>query len=85
MARKSKADKKPEVVGLLGVGLDNQDEHKRVTRGEEFVLVGGSQETHERMQDVAIRVSETLKDKGKRIQDASVEEVIELVRKAADR
>lgn len=85
MARKSKAQSKPEVLGLLGVGLDNQDGHKRVTRSEEFLLVGGSQETHEKMQDVAIRVTENLKDKGKRIQDASLPELIDLLHKASDR
>lgn len=84
MARKSKQPTK-EVVGLIGVGLDHDDGHQRVTKGEEFLLVGGSQETHEHMQDVAIRVSESLKDKGKRLQDACVEEVIDLVRKALDR
>ena len=34
---------------MLGVGLDNQDGQKRITKGENFVLVGGSEETHERM------------------------------------
>lgn len=85
MARKSKAQSKPEELGLLGIGLDNEDGHKRITRGEEFVLVGGSQETHERMQDVAIRVTESLKDRGKRLQDASPQEVVDLIYKAADR
>ncbi len=84
MARKIK-EKKAERVGLLGVGLDNKDDHKRITKGEEFLLVGGSQETHERMQDVAIHVTEALKTKGKRLQDACLEEVIELVSKAMDR
>jgi hypothetical protein len=84
VARKAK-EKQAEVVGLLGVGLDNEDGHKRITRGDEFLLVGGSEETHERMQDVAIRVSESLKDRGKRLQDAAPEEVIDLIRKASDR
>ena len=82
--RKSK-EKKPELVGLIGVGFDHQDEHKRITEGEEFLLVGGSEETHERMQDVAIHVTESLKNKGKRLQDADIEEVIELMHKAMDR
>lgn len=86
MPRKPKAKKdQPQVVGLLGVGLDNEDGHKRVTQGEEFLLVGGSEETHERMQDVAIYFSEGLKERGKRIQDASIEEVIDLLHRAADR
>jgi hypothetical protein len=73
-----------QIVGLLGVGLDNQDEHKRLTQSEHFLLVGGSAETHERMQDTAIRFEEDLKRRGKRLQDASVEETIELLRKAQE-
>jgi hypothetical protein len=84
MARKTK-EKTTEVVGLLGVGLDNQDGHQRITEGEEFVLVGGSEETHERMQDVAIHVTEALKGKGRRLQDACIEEVIDLVHNAMAR
>jgi hypothetical protein len=72
-------------AALIGVGLDNQDGHKRVTQGEEFLLVGGSEETHEQMQDVAIHVTESLKNKGKRLQDAEFQEVIDLVQRALDR
>ena len=75
---------KPEVLGLLGVGLDNADGHKRVTRSEEFLLVGGSKETHENMQDIAMRFSDSLKKKGKRLPETPVEEVIDLLHKAVD-
>lgn len=86
MAEKKKKKKsKKQVVGLLGVGLDNTDEHKRVTRGEEFLLVGGSEETHENMQQIAIRFSESLRDRGKRLKDASVDEVIDLLNEATDK
>ncbi len=84
MARKS-IKKTAEVVGMLGIGLDNDDGHQRITKAEEILLVGGSQETHERMQDVAIRVAESLKDKGKRLQDASPQEVFDILAKAMDR
>ncbi len=81
----SKKDRpKPEVVGLIGVGLDNKDEHKRITRSPEMLLLGGSQETHEKMQDVAIRFSEALKKRGKVLRDAPAEEVAELLHKAFD-
>jgi hypothetical protein len=86
VARKSKEKKEEtEFVGLLGIGFDNHDEHKRITKGEEFFLVGGSEETHERMQDVVIHVTEALKSKGKRLQDAEVEEVIDLFHEANDK
>jgi len=84
VGRKKPANK-PEVVGLLGVGLDNQDGHKRITHGEEFMLVGGSEDTHERMQDVVIRVTESLKDRGKRLRDAEPIEVVDLLRDAVER
>ncbi|MCI0680465.1 MAG: hypothetical protein L0Y71_00050 [Gemmataceae bacterium] len=84
MARK-KPDETPEVIGLVGVGLDNRDGHKRLTHGDEFMLVGGSEETHERMQDVVIRLTESLKERGKRLRDAEPGEVADLLRDAADK
>jgi len=78
--------KKPEreVIALMGVGLDNDDGHSRITRSDNFVLMGGSKETHEHMQDIAIRFDEALKNKGKALQEAEVDEVIELLHKAAE-
>jgi hypothetical protein len=76
---------KSEVLGFLGVGLDNQDGHQRLTGTENFLLVGGSEETHEQMQEVSIRFNESLKQRGKRLREAAVEEVVDLLREAADR
>jgi hypothetical protein len=73
-----------QIAGFLGVGLDNRDEHKRMTRSEHFLLVGGSAETHERMQDTALRFEEGLRKKGKRLQDASTEEALDLLRDALE-
>jgi hypothetical protein len=67
-----------QVVGFLGVGLDNQDGEQRITRSNHFFLLGGSSETHERMQDTAIKFQEALKRCGKRLEETTVEEVIEL-------
>jgi hypothetical protein len=76
--------KTTEVVGLLGVALDSTDGHKRITQSEEFLLVGGSKETHENMQDIAVRFSESLKKRGKSLPETPVEEVIELLHKAVE-
>ena len=67
-----------QVVGFVGVGLDGKDGHQRLTQAEHFLLVGGSEETHERMQDTAVRFNEALERRGKPLQDASVSEIIEL-------
>lgn len=73
------------MVGILGVGLDNDDGHKRLTRTEEFILVGGSEPTHERMQDVAIYFSESLKERGKKLAEAEPREVLDLLQRALER
>jgi hypothetical protein len=57
--------KQLERGGLLGVGLDASDGHRRVTTGRDFVLVGGSHDTHARMQDLVVRMSETLERQGR--------------------
>jgi len=40
---KKKPKSPAKVAGLLGVGLDNADGHKRITTGERFAIVGGSE------------------------------------------
>jgi hypothetical protein len=50
-----------------------------------MLLVGGSRETHEQMQETAIRFGEALEKQGKTLPEVSVPEVIELLRAAHDR
>lgn len=69
---------------MLGVGLDADDGQKRLTRGQDFVLAGGSQETHERMQETMIKVTEKLGAKSKRLRDASPEELSDLLAEASE-
>jgi hypothetical protein len=65
-AERPKRRKRRSVVqGFFGVGLDAKDGHTRITRGEHFVLLGGSDETHERMQDFAVKLHERMKNEGK--------------------
>jgi hypothetical protein len=76
---------KVEVIGFLGVGLDGKDGHQRLTRSEHFVLLGGSEETHEQMQDTAIKFSQALERRGKkRLKEASPDEALDLLREALD-
>ena len=75
MASKSKPRKK---AWLLGLGLDNKDGHTRITTGENFKLVGGSEETHGVMQEKAIKMNEHLKRRGKTLEQISHEEFHEI-------
>jgi hypothetical protein len=68
---------------LLGVGLDGRDGHHRATKGEDYLLVGGSEETHEQMQEGAEKIREVLDRRGKRLRDVdSREELRDIAREA---
>jgi hypothetical protein len=58
---------------MLGLGLD-ADGHKRVTTGPNFLLAGGTQETHEVMTEKAVKINEQLTAKGKTLDNVSHEE-----------
>ncbi|HVU33260.1 MAG TPA: hypothetical protein VHE61_07485 [Opitutaceae bacterium] len=70
---------------LLGLGLDNQDGHKRITTGEQFAIVGGSQETHDRMTETVVKTFEELKTRGKQLEQVGPKELAEILHKSAPR
>lgn len=73
-ARDEKARQK--FAMLFGIGFDGKDGHYRRTSGENFLLLGGSEETHEKMQDKAIALNEELDRRGRRLEDVeSAEEM----------
>ena len=65
-------------TSILGVGLDNDDEHVRVTRGDNFHLVGGSNDTHESMQEKCIKFNEKLSERGKAMEELEQTEFIDI-------
>ncbi len=70
---------------LLGLGLDNRDGHQRITRGDNFCLVGGSEETHDRMTETAVKFNEKLSKRGKSLQELSKDEFVDLIHEASGR
>ncbi|OGV37186.1 MAG: hypothetical protein A2020_08365 [Lentisphaerae bacterium GWF2_45_14] len=78
LPRQNQNPKKGKAL-LVGVGLDNKDGHKRITKGDNFYLAGGSEETHEHMAETAIKFNEKLKAKGKRLEDVSKDEFIDII------
>lgn len=75
--------RKERLNHLLGLGLDQKDRHKRITQGEGFSLVGGSNETHEKMTETVVKTVEDLQKKGRSLQGADPREVADLLRKHA--
>ncbi|MGQ9604675.1 MAG: hypothetical protein ACUVTW_00610 [Thermogutta sp.] len=76
--------RKPKITGIVGVGLDGDDGQTRITRGKNFVLWGGSQDTHGMMQETAIKVNESLDRRGKQLQDVSPSELREIFHEVTD-
>ncbi len=70
---------------MLGVGLDNDDGHKRITAGEKFLIVGGSAETHERMTEAVVKTFEELKQRGTSLEKVEPKELAEILHKATPR
>jgi hypothetical protein len=76
-----KSKKPANKAWLLGLGLDNKDGHTRITTGEDFKLLGGSQETHSVMQEKAMKLNEHLSRRGKTLSDITQEEFHEIADK----
>jgi len=81
----SKKKAKPAPAALLGLGLDNDDGHKRVTTGEQFAIVGGSAETHDRMTETVVKTFEALKQRGKHLSEVRPRELAEIIKKSEPR
>lgn len=78
--------KKPAAsAALLGLGLDNDDGHKRITTGEKFAIVGGSAETHERMTETVVKTFEELKHRGKPLERVAPRELAEIIARSTPR
>ena len=69
------AGKKTKKAAILGLAFDAEDGHTRLTRGKNFVLCGGSDETHAQMQETATKLNEHLDRRGRRLEDVSIGEL----------
>jgi hypothetical protein len=78
------AERPKKQAALLGLGLDNDGSQTRVTRGKNFLLWGGSEDTHACMQETAVKINERLDRQGKRLEDVSVPELREICHKVTD-
>ena len=60
------------------MGFDNKDGHVRVTKGKNFALLGGSEETHVEMQEKAIKFNEHLDKRSKTLDNISEKEFCDI-------
>jgi len=66
---------------LFGLGLDCEDGHKRITQADKFSILGGSEQTHDRMTETLIKTIEDLTIKGKSLEEASKDELSDIISK----
>ena len=65
---------------LFGLGLDG-DGHKRITEADKFSVIGGTEDTHDRMTETLMKTFEDLKRKGKELEETSPRELSDIIRK----
>jgi len=63
---------------LLGLGFDCKDGHVRITKGKNFRLFGGSEKTHDMMQEKAIKFNEQLNRRRKTLDELDEKEFYEI-------
>ena len=76
-----KKERPSEKAHLLGLGLDCEDGHKRITVADDFSILGGSEQTHERMTETVCKTFEDLEGKNKSLEEVEPQELSDLLEK----
>jgi hypothetical protein len=70
---------------LVGVRVDKGDGHARVSRGDDFVALGGTKEGHEHLRETVAEISDEVKRRGRNLAEVHREELSEIVAKAVEK
>jgi hypothetical protein len=65
-------------AAIIGFGLDGDDDHQRLSTGEQCLLVGGSAETHAEMLETMLRLESELDRRGRRLSEVNPVELAEI-------
>ena len=76
--RQQKPQTKKE-AHLLGLGLDCDDGHVRITKGEDFSILGGSEQTHDQMTETVCKTFEELEERSKKLDQVEPNELADLL------
>ena len=69
-----------KIIRLLGVGFDAEDGHVRITKGENYDVLMGSDESHDYMQQLIRKIEEALEAQHLSLDDLTPEEFSEFVK-----
>ena len=80
---------RPKIVNrkglLVGVRLDRGDGHTRVSRGDDFVAVGGTKEAHEHLRETVAEISDEVKRRKRSLVEVRREELKEIIVRAIEK
>jgi len=66
---------------LIGIGMDCEDGHTRITSAEQFSIMGGSEKTHDCMTETVCKTFEDLKHDGKTLENVEESHLTDLLQK----
>ncbi len=70
---------------LVGVRVQESDGHRRVSRGDDFVALGGDREGHEHLRETCAAISDEVRRRGRYIADVDREEFREILERAVEK
>lgn len=70
---------------LVGVRLGKGDGHTRVSRGEDFVALGGTKDGHEHLRETVAEVSDEVRRRGRSMGEVRREELKEILARAVEK
>lgn len=74
------AGSQKKIIRLLGVGFDADDGHVRITKGENYDVLMGSDESHEYIQQLIRKIEKELEVRGLGLDDFTPEEFSEFLK-----
>jgi hypothetical protein len=77
----SQFGKNGEISHIVALAFDSHDGHSRLTTSDQFFIMGGSEDTHQKMTQVVLRTCESLERQGKSVSDATQEEIQKLLQR----
>lgn len=69
-----------KIVRLLGVGFDAEDGHIRITKGENYDVLMGSDESHEYIEQLIRKIEDELRLRELSLDDLTPEEFSEFIK-----
>ncbi len=69
-----------KIIRLLGVGFDTDDAHVRITTGDKFDVIMGSDESHEYITKLIMKIEKELDAQGLNLDELSPEKFSEIVK-----